>query len=179
MRILCAIAGLLVCFQVSAAQPGEPASADQGAWSVQFGQGEGDNRLTVNRETAPFWVHRFESSRIELVGEFGLSYWWTNQQSDPGYKDSVWQISAIPMFRYWATQKLYVEAGIGATAFSSTRFHDKNLSTAFQFGDHIGAGYQLTNNTRVGLRLSHFSNGGIKRPNPGINNVSLNLAYTF
>jgi lipid A 3-O-deacylase len=179
-KILGAVAALLVCGQVMAAGPGESGNPfDGGAWSVQFGTGEGNQRLTINRETAPLWTHNFSSSRIELVGELGLSYWWTTQDVDPGAKKSVWQANAIPMFRYWPTQQIYVEAGVGATFFSDTRFHNKDISTSFQFGDHIGAGYQLSRNTRIGLRVSHFSNLSIKRPNPGINNIAINIATTF
>ena len=35
------------------------------------------------------------------------------------------------MFRWWAGERFYLEAGIGATLFSTTRFANENISTAF------------------------------------------------
>jgi lipid A 3-O-deacylase len=190
MKKLVALAGMLLGLQVPlahAADTDTDAGAitaapwwEQGRWSLQTGIGDGNNRVTINRETGPVWQHSFGSTRIELVGELGASYWWTTQSNVlPGYANHEYQLSAIPLFRYWATQRFYVEGGVGATFFSDTKFHDKNISTAFQFGDHIGAGYQLTRSTRVGLRVSHFSNASIKRPNPGLNIVQLQVSTTF
>lgn len=101
------------------------------------------------------------------------------QRSPPGYSKDNWQLSAIPLVRWWASDRFFLEAGIGATAVSDRRFHDKNLSTTFQFGDHIGLGYQLTTSTRVGLRMSHFSNAGRKHPNQGLNALQVTLGSTF
>ncbi|MGK2900546.1 MAG: acyloxyacyl hydrolase, partial [Burkholderiaceae bacterium] len=58
-----------------------------------------------------------------------------------------------------------------------TRFAGDSFSTAFQFGDHLGVGYQLTPSQRVSLRLSHFSNAAIKQPNPGLNSVQMTYTY--
>ena len=71
---------------------------------------------------------------------------------------------------------LYIEAGVGATVLTRTRFSNRNIGSAFQFGDHIGVGFLLTPNSRVGVRYSHFSNAGIKRPNPGLDTVQLTHA---
>ncbi|GAA4328747.1 acyloxyacyl hydrolase [Pigmentiphaga soli] len=177
MKKLGVLAGLLaLSFQAHAA---EPQGWDNGGWTLHLGTGEASQRITVNRETAPLWQHRFSGSRIELVGELGLSYWWTTQDVQAGYSSHNWQLSAIPLFRWWPGDRFYIEGGVGATAFSERRFHDKNISTTFQFGDHIGAGYQLDRTTRVGLRISHFSNAGIKHPNPGMNVVQLTLGKAF
>jgi lipid A 3-O-deacylase len=83
------------------------------------------------------------------------------------------------MFRWWATDNFFVEAGVGATLFSRTTFANKNISTAFQFGDHIGAGFLLNKNNRIGVRISHFSNASIKRPNPGLDLVQLTYLYQY
>ncbi|CFN83565.1 lipoprotein [Bordetella pertussis] len=91
----------------------------------------------------------------------------------------MWQASAIPMFRWWTGERFYIEAGIGATVFSSTSFADKRIGSAFQFGDHIGLGFLLTPSNRIGLRYSHFSNAGIKEPNPGLDIVQLTYTYQF
>ena len=55
------------------------------------------------------------------------------------------------------------------------RSRDKRFSTAFNFGDHVGIGVQLGDDhgQELSLRLQHFSNAGIKDPNPGENFVQL------
>ncbi len=156
-----------------------PSAIDSSAWSLHLGHYDDFTRLTGNYETAPLWQTRFgNGSRLTLSGEFGLSYW-HKSGVDSGERDSLWQLSAIPLFRYWATERFYVEGGIGATAFNHTSIGSKQISTAFQFGDHIGLGYRVTNNVMLGYRYSHFSNAGIKKPNPGLDVHQITLTQRF
>ena len=74
----------------------------------------------------------------------------------------------------------YVEGGIGAALLSERYDNDDNrLSTLFQFSDHVGAGYAFQNKWDVALNVEHFSNGGIKSPNIGVNFLILNAARPF
>jgi len=56
---------------------------------------------------------------------------------------------------------------------------DNRLGTHFQFGDHIGMGYVFDNKWEAGVKLQHFSNGGYKKPNSGVNYLELKVAYHF
>ena len=72
----------------------------------------------------------------------------------------------------------YAEAGIGAHVLSALYDNGgKQLATRFQFGDHVGAGYVFANGAELGLSVQHFSNGGIKKPNDGVNFAILRLRY--
>ena len=145
--------------------------------SVRAGAGDHYTRLELAWESPTMWTHRFEGgSRLDLVGELGVAYWDANGSRSPG---SVWQASAIPFLRWTWSDRFYLEAGVGATVFSRTQFAGKDISTAFQFGDHIGVGMHLTDRSRVSLRYSHFSNAGIKRPKPGLNVIQLNYSYQY
>jgi len=63
----------------------------------------------------------------------------------------------------------YVEAAVGFHMLSSHQITTGRIfSTRFQFGDHLGAGIRFGAHD-VGVRIQHLSNGGIARPNPGIN----------
>lgn len=147
------------------------------ALGLRLGAGEHYQRAELAWESPSVWTHRFEGgSRLDLLGELGVAYWHANGSRERG---SVWQLSAIPLLRWTWSDRYYVEAGIGATAFSHTRFANKNISTAFQFGDHIGVGMHLNENSRLSLRFSHYSNAGIKRPNPGLNVLQLNYSYQY
>jgi hypothetical protein len=75
----------------------------------------------------------------------------------------------------------YIEAGIGLHLLSHTSLADRNFSTSFQFGDHIGAGFRFDIGAEfdLGYRYQHLSNGGIKHPNHGINFHQIRLQYHF
>lgn len=168
------LAALAVCVLPAQAQE---ALYEAPSVSLRLGLGDHYKRAELAWESPSFWTYRFEGgSRLDLVGEVGAAYWHSNGSRSP---DSAWQLSAIPFLRWTWADRYYVEAGIGATVFSRTRFAGKDISTAFQFGDHIGVGMHLTENSRLSLRYSHFSNAGIKRPNPGLNIIQLNYSYQY
>lgn len=144
---------------------------------LRLGAGDHYQRAELAWESPSFWTYRFEGgSRLDIVGELGAAYWHASGSRHPS---SAWQFSATPLLRWTWSDRYYVEAGVGATVFSRTDFADKNLSTAFQFGDHIGIGMHLTSESRLSLRLSHYSNAGIKRPNPGLNILQLNYSLQY
>ncbi|CAM4362894.1 Lipid A deacylase [Bordetella tumbae] len=150
----------------------------QGGIGLHYGVGDHYSRTELVYETPSLELYRFGGNwgHIDLNGEFGAAYWSANGSRDPSH---VWQFNAIPMFRWWMSDRFYVEAGIGATLFTHTRFADENISTAYQFGDHVGLGFLVTPNNRLGLRYSHFSNASIKRPNPGLDVLQLTYTYQF
>lgn len=147
-----------------------------GGVSVRAGYASHYSRAEIAWESPSLWTYRFAEGygRLDLVAELGAAYWMAQGSRSPS---RVWQFSAIPFLRWSWNERYYLEAGVGATVFSRTDFADKNLSTAFQFGDHIGVGAYLSDTSRIGLRFSHFSNAGIKEPNPGLN--ILQLLYTY
>ena len=75
----------------------------------------------------------------------------------------------------------FVEGSIGVRLLSRTRVAEHSLSTAFQFSDQLGLGWQWGDQGRntLGLRLQHISNASIKEPNPGMNFWQLVYRYRF
>jgi len=57
----------------------------------------------------------------------------------------------------------------------------KRFSTSFNFGDHVAVGcsFGARREQELALRLEHFSNAGIKRPNPGESFVQLRYSLRF
>ncbi|MDB5989563.1 MAG: hypothetical protein JWQ10_966 [Herbaspirillum sp.] len=95
---------------------------------------------------------------------------------------SLWDVGFTPVFRFERDDRKgpYAEGGVGLHLASELyNNNDKHFSTAFQFGDHIGAGYVFTNGIDLGFRLQHLSNGGIKHPNGGVNYALVRVAYPF
>ncbi len=152
----------------------------QGGIGIHYGLGNRYSRLSLQYETPSLWTYSFGGSlgRVDLTPDIGVAYWRAHDGQQPS---SVWQLSAIPMFRWWLgeDQRFYVEAGVGPTVFNHTSFANKHYSTAFQFGDHIGMGYLLDRHSRIGVRFSHFSNADIKTPNPGMEVIQASYTYQF
>jgi len=79
----------------------------------------------------------------------------------------------------------YVEAGLGVNFFSDDRLGPKQLSTRFQFGELVGAGVAWggrpasSGENSVGLRFSHYSNGGLKQPNNGLEVIQFIVSHRF
>jgi hypothetical protein len=147
------------------------------SWSLEAGSG---NTVDVWRAGAQWkWQKKWFTD-----GAWHLGGYWDLQIGQWKGASNITDIGLTPTFRFAPASGLgpYVEGAIGFHYLSG-----KNISTAkqfssnFQFGDHIGAGYRFGDKGRydLGLRLQHVSNGGIKKPNPGINFALVRFQYHF
>ncbi len=117
--------------------------------------------------------------------EAGIGYW--NGDEGSTGNDSLFAISAIPVFRLQKRGAInggvepFLDMAVGFYLLSRTSIGDKDISTSFQFGDHVGAGLSFGNSGEfeIGYRFEHLSNASIKRPNPGINFHMLRFMYRF
>jgi hypothetical protein len=124
------------------------------------------------------------NERWSVYLEGSVSRWQTRggRATDHGV---LTQLALVPVVRYRFDEgrsPWFVEGGIGATVSSSVyRNLDKHFSTAFNFGDHLGVGYAFgpARKDEIALHAEHFSNGGIKRPNPGQNFLELRYVHYF
>lgn len=152
--------------------------------STEIGTG---NRTQMVRLGAQWdWNKQwFETHGVHLGGYWDatIAQWRGNQYQDiSGQKQNITDLGITPVFRIQSDSKkgFYGEGGIGAHYLSE--LYDNNgrrLSTHFQFGDHIGAGFVFQNGFDVGVRLQHYSNGGYKEPNNGVNYAILRVAKHF
>ena len=121
-----------------------------------------------------------------------LSGYWEGSLSAWSYpamdgRQTAWlgQLGLVPVFRYrqdGAWSKWFAEVGVGLTLTSTVyETQRRRFSTNFNFGDHVAVGRALgsSNQHEVALRLEHFSNAGISKPNPGLNFVQLRYSYRF
>ncbi|MGN6701864.1 MAG: acyloxyacyl hydrolase [Burkholderiaceae bacterium] len=152
--------------------------------STEIGTG---NRTQMVRLGAQWdWNKQwFETHGVHLGGYWDatIAQWRGTQYQDiSGQKQNITDLGITPVFRIQSNSKkgFYGEGGIGAHYLSE--LYDNNgrrLSTHFQFGDHIGAGFVFQNGFDVGVRLQHYSNGGYKEPNNGVNYAILRVAKHF
>ena len=144
-----------------------PALAVDG-FSAELGKGEtGLNLWRVGLH----WKHE---PRFLAGSDWRLSW----DASFGGWNDegkTINDLGLTPIFRYSPHQRTFVEAAIGFHLVSDVHIRrDYDISTRFQFGDHVGVGYAF-DKFNVALRLQHLSNGGIRNPNPGVNFLILRL----
>jgi hypothetical protein len=175
---LTALAALLVT------QAGHAANGLFDSASVEAGGGEHVQvlRLAAQKDWNKNW---FPTSGYHLSGywDANLAYWRANQWLNvPDNRKNLAVVGLTPVFRWEADDKLglYAEAGIGVSLFSSVyRNTHREMSTAFEFADHVGVGYVFANKWEIGARVQHYSNGGIKRPNGGVNLFLLKATYHY
>lgn len=141
-------------------------------------------RLGATQDFKPEWSW-FNSNGTHVTGYWDASVgvWEAKEwEGVPDNKKHLYDIGITPVFRFENTNKkgFYVEGGIGAHLLSGL-YHNahKRLSTAFEFGDHLAVGYVFDNNWDVALKGQHFSNGGIKEPNSGVNVILLKVAHRY
>jgi lipid A 3-O-deacylase len=132
------------------------------------------------------WSQRwFQSNGTHLSGywDASVAQWrGNNYQGRSGEHQNITNIGFTPVFRFESDNKKgwYAEGGIGLNLLSELYDNDDNrLSTHFQFGDHLGAGYVFDNKWELGAKIQHFSNGGYKKPNSGVNFFVVKASYHF
>ncbi len=154
------------------------------AESVEFATGNKTQMLRFGAQSD--WNARwFAANGNHLSGywDASVALWRGNQYQDkPGVTQSITDLGFTPVFRFQHDNKkgMYAEGGIGVHRLSELYDNDgRRLSTHFQFGDHLGIGYVFDEQWELGMKLQHFSNGGYRKPNSGVNFVEIKASYHF
>lgn len=165
----------------------QSASADDKLIDSVYGEYAAGQKIQMARigATSDWSKQWFQSNGNSLSGYWDASFgaWRGNKAHNiEGEHQTLVDIGFTPVFRYQADNKKgwFVEGGIGIHVLS--KLYDNNgdkLATAFEFGDHIGVGYVFNNKWEVSAKIQHFSNGGIKEPNSGVNYGVVKAAYHF
>lgn len=152
--------------------------------SIEFGTGDKTKMVRAGAQWK--WENQWWKSNGTHIGgywDLTLSQWRGNAHKNvPGARQNITVIGITPVFRFQkdSLKGFYAEAGIGANYLSELYDNnDQQLSTRFQFGDHLGIGYVFQNNMDIGLKIQHFSNGSIKKPNDGVNFAVIRVSYPF
>lgn len=139
-------------------------------------------RLGVQKNIARTWF-RSERYHLGAFWDLTLAAWRGEAYGDrAGVRQDLWDLGLTPTFRYQRHDRrgLYGEAAIGIHYLTGNWSNGgKSLSTRFQFGDHLGAGYVFDSGLDLAVKFQHHSNGGIKRPNHGANFVVVKAGFPF
>ena len=157
-----------------------PAPRAQAVDGAALELGSGDESSDLARGSLQWkWERKwFADTGWELSGYWDASIGaWTADETlvDFGF---------TPVFRLqrrdWTGP--YVEAAIGFHLLSDLSVtRTRVFGSRFQFGDHLAAGWRFGPRGRydIGIRTQHLSNGGLKKPNPGINFAIVRFGYYF
>jgi len=165
---------------ILAAASGTARAVDGVAVEIGTGDGTDMGRIAVQYDWKQRW---FQGSTWHLGGywDLGIGQW--HHGATGSQNADITEIGITPVFRLQpnSLQGPYVEAAIGAHFLSHTSIGERRFSTSFQFGDHVGAGYRFGPKGAYDLsyRYQHLSNGGVKRPNSGMNFNQIRLQYHF
>jgi len=179
--------GLIVVASICCAVLAEP-SAAQSFWGpssmfVQVGRTDETDALSAGLSWD--WNERWMLGPGLLTAY--VETWISNWRYDVGggNRRNLTQVGLTPALRWRlddGASPWFFDAGVGLT-FSSVIYQTegKAFSTRFNFGTHLGVGrnFGARREHELMLRVEHFSNAGIKEPNPGANFVQLRYAYRF
>jgi hypothetical protein len=150
--------------------------------SAEFGSG--DKTKMVRAAAQWKWDREWWKSNGTHIGgywNFDFAHWRGNKyQNIEGRRQNLFAIGLTPVFRFQRDGQRgpYAELGIGGYFLSELYDNnDQKLSTRLQFGDHLAAGYVFQNGVDISLKFQHFSNGGFKKPNSGVDFLILQARY--
>jgi len=159
-----------------------PGALRPDALFVQVGDGDHTRTATIGVMWNLPWKLALGGGTLSSYVETSWGRWWIDEQ---GLTRSPWvsQLGVTPVLRWNLSHEptpWFTELGIGANVLLPA-FHDngRRFGSAFNFGDHLALGRVLADRDELAFRLQHYSNGGIKHPNPGINFVQLRWVHRF
>jgi lipid A 3-O-deacylase len=139
---------------------------------AQAGVAEHAHAIVAGATWESAWQRRWRSGVASIHWEVSAGRW-TATHEHFNSSGLVTQIGITPALRFepsGGSSPWFVEAGIGLNVLTPIYQNgDKRFSTALNFGDHLAVGRRFGEGERheIALRVQHFSNGGIRRPNPG------------
>lgn len=152
---------------------------------LEAGNGDQTNtaRVGVIQNFEKQW---FTDGNWQVAGfwEAAIGQW--RGRSAIGNNQTVTDLGLTPVFRFEqknpGAMAPYLEGAIGFHLISPAFIYDnRRFGSSFQFGDHVGAGVRFGDHKQfdIGYRYQHLSNGGIKKPNQGINLSQIHFVYHF
>ena len=166
--------GVVLASAATQAFAAEPRSA----WFVQGGVAEDAQSLTVGMSRDWRWQKQYRYGHISGQWQGEVARWHSDSQNST-------QVGVTPAVRWrpngW-DNGWFVEGGIGLNViFPKYDTRKKEFSTTFNFGDHIAIGkrFGADQQHEWSLRFQHFSNGRIKKPNPGENFLQFRYTHRF
>ncbi len=98
-----------------------------------------------------------------------------NDRGEDGFIGTLGPVAEVHVGKF----PVSIEGGVSLAGLSRYNFQDRDLGGWFQFVDHIGLNFRITQHVSLGWRFQHISNASIYRSNPGLNQMMLSATYSF
>lgn len=154
-------------------------------WYVQGAVAENNVHAASLGATLPWRQWSYAIGPGQVTGHWDLfaSHWASRKADDNRQRFYVFGV--LPTLRWRGDQgqsAWFAQVGTGVTlATERYQSHYKRFSTRYNFATHlaIGANFGAQREHELMLRVEHYSNAGIKHPNPGEDFLQLRYAHRF
>lgn len=156
------------------------------AFTIKSGAGDSHAAMVGSglRWDWDFWRMR-KKSELTAHTELMLNEWRAERPDRSGDRTYT-QVVILPSLRMRmdrGASPWFLDFGIGLS-WMDHRFEtpDRHCSTEWNFYDVLGVGYTLggpQGKDEIDVRLVHFSNAGIRNPNPGLDFLQLRYSHGF
>lgn len=175
---------LMLTALAAAALPVQAMDLRPGWVSLQGGVAEHRTGMATVGLAWPWsWRETLGNTEVTAQTEAYISHW--SVQDFGGGRQSLTQLGLVPVFRFRLGQgrsDWFLEGGIGLS-WLDQKLHapNKQFSTRFNFHDMLGVGRSLgaDRSRELSLRYTHYSNAGLRKPNPGLDVLQLRYAWKF
>ncbi len=157
------------------------AQAADTTWMVQAGRRGDIESVGVGARFAPFWSYEWGAADLTLRPELQVNRHRVFDDDVPG-PSALWQAGGAAILQAFLGEgalRPYLEIGLGINYLTRSELGDDQYSTRFQFGEHLGAGIAMRDDFFAGVRISHYSNGGLMQPNNGLNAAQVLIGARF
>lgn len=148
--------------------------------TAQYGEREDYRMAGVGLRFAPLWEAHWGSLRAATRVEAQFNrFRYDGEKSGARSLEQGGVAANLRIDTGGEGLRPYAEVGLGANLFSRTHLGSKEFSTAFEFNEYLGVGLEFPGGVWAGWRYVHYSNGGIRKPNNGIEFSQLTIGAHF
>ena len=123
---------------------------------------------------------------FDYISDTGLNFW--NDDSRLSESDKLAATSDLDtsnisvsysrIIRKYLTKNTFFDIGAGLSLHSNDSMNGSDMGTTYQFESRIGLGYERETYRSV-VNFFHYSNGGVKGENDGVDIIMLSVAKYF
>jgi lipid A 3-O-deacylase len=127
------------------------------------------------------WRRGWRDGTFSASTEIFASHW----KSTGTQEQSLTLLGALPLLRYSTvlfSWPVFIEGGVGLSVMDRNfETPQKHMGSSWNFYDTLAIGTAIGTEriSEVSLRISHLSNAGIRKPNPGENFIQVRVTMHF
>jgi hypothetical protein len=192
MTKISSILSLILLLSTSAIFAGGTNSSVANKSKIFFGIGAGEGggahggsfkayRLSYQKKLSHNNKYNFD-----YVSDIGFNFWKDDSRLSESDKQTAISdldtsnisISYSRIVRKYITNNSFVDIGIGVSFHNNDSMYGSDMGSTYQFENRIGLGYEREAYRSI-LNFYHYSNGGIKGKNDGIDIIMLSVSKFF